>query len=412
MKWWLSLVVFLLGISYGCKSDSQQTIEEIEPTKDTLIVEEPQDVVVGAARLSKYLEQLANKSVALVVNQTSRIGDVHLVDTLLSRGVSIKTIFAPEHGFRGTADAGEKISDGKDSKTGLPIISLYGKNKKPKASQLAGIDIVIFDIQDVGTRFYTYISTMSYVMEACAENGVKVLVLDRPNPNGHYVDGPVLQKGFNSFVGLHQVPIVHGMTVGEYATMVNEEGWLKNGIKCDLNVVTCENYDHTVFYQLPIKPSPNLPNMRSIYLYPSLCLFEGTVVSVGRGTPTPFQIYGNPKFNEGIYEFTPKSTAGAKYPKHQNKVCNGYSLLEIPIAQFQQPGNSSFHLTYLTNFYKDMPTKDGFFNNFFDKLAGNSSLRKAIIANKSPEEIRESWQEELTIFKTKRKQYLLYKDFE
>ncbi|MFK7773250.1 MAG: exo-beta-N-acetylmuramidase NamZ domain-containing protein [Saprospiraceae bacterium] len=378
------------------------------------VIEEPTvdlSVQVGATQMGEYLSILKGKNVALLVNQTSTIGETHLVDTLLQKGISIKKIFAPEHGFRGEADAGEKVKDGKDAKTGIPLISLYGKNKKPSVEHLKGIDIVVFDIQDVGARFYTYISSMSYVMEACAENNIDFMVLDRPNPNGHFVDGPVLKKEYQSFVGLHQVPVVHGMTVGEYAQMVNTEGWLKGGVKCNLIVVKCENYDHKTFYELPIKPSPNLPNNRSIYLYPSLCFFEGTIVSAGRGTDKQFQIYGHPDFKQGDFTFTPSPMPGAKYPKFDGEECNGYDLTKLDLEEFQEMGR--LNLRYLMHFYKNFDNKKDFFleNKFFDTLAGSATLRWQIINGKSEEEIRKSWQEDLNDFKKIRVKYLLYDDF-
>jgi uncharacterized protein YbbC (DUF1343 family) len=330
------------------------------------------------------------------------------VDTLLDLGIAVKSVFAPEHGFRGNASAGAKISDSKDPKTGLPIISLYGSNYKPKPEMLAGLDVIIFDIQDVGTRFYTYISTMSYMMEACAENGIEMLVLDRPNPNGHYVDGPVLKKEFSSFVGLHEVPVVHGMTVGEYAKMVNAEGWLKDGIKCNLTVVEMENYNRADEYILPIAPSPNLPNQTAIYLYPSLCFFEGTEVSEGRGTDKPFQQFGYPKMPNGNTKFTPRSIDGvAKYPKLENKKCNGMDLSSIPLDSLRN--TQQVNLQWLISTYQDYPEKDKFFKaDFFDKLAGSSELREQIIAGKTTDEIRSSWEKDLEEFKAVREKYLLY----
>ena len=280
-------------------------------------------IKVAAERTNSYIPLLKQQKIAVVGNQSSRIGNTHLVDSLITLGIDIAKVFSPEHGFRGIADAGAKIEDGIDVKTGIPIVSLYGKNKKPYAEQLAGIDILLFDIQDVGARFYTYISTLHYVMEAAAENNIKLIVLDRPNPNGHYVDGPIREKGFKSFVGMHPIPIVHGMTIGEYAQMINGENWIST--KCDLSVIKMENYTHDMSYDLPIKPSPNLPNARSVNLYPSLCLFEGTTVSIGRGTSYPFQHFGAP-YLESSYSFTPKSGEGSKSPKHENKECFGTDL--------------------------------------------------------------------------------------
>lgn len=366
--------------------------------------------VMAADRPGSYLPLLYGKSVGMVANQTSITKDGHLVDYLIANKVAVKKVFAPEHGFRGTASAGEVIKDGKDVKTGLPIVSLYGSNKKPTAEQLADVDVVVFDIQDVGARFYTYISTLTYVMEACAENGKKVIVLDRPNPNGYYVDGPVLKDGFESFVGMHHIPVVHGMTIGEYAKMVNGEKWLKDGVQCQLDVVTCENWDHSMTYSLPVKPSPNLPNDDAIILYPSLCFFEGTTVSVGRGTDKPFQQFGAPYFKETQYSFTPQSNEGAKYPKYEGEQCNGFVLNDF--AQFYLNGLGELYLHWLVEAYNMAPEKDKFFNSFFEKLAGTDQLQKDIIAGKTAEQIRQSWKEEVSEFKRLRRKYLLYKDFE
>lgn len=392
----------------GSSVEMQKSISQ---SSEVDLLQEPVDttIIIGAERINVYLPILkASNGVALVVNQTSTIHQTHLVDSLLKLGVPIHTIFAPEHGFRGKADAGEQVKDGIDKKTGLPIISLYGKNKKPSSTQLEGIDWVVFDIQDVGARFYTYISTMHYVMEACAEQGISFMVLDRPNPNGHYIDGPVLDIKFRSFVGMHPVPVVHGMTVGEYAQMINGEGWLKNAEKVDLKVIPCEYYSHQKAYELPIPPSPNLPNMRSIYLYPSLCFFEGTEMSVGRGTNQQFQIYGHPDAVTGTYTFSPVSMPGAKYPKHEGKVCQGYNLTNRDAVVYRQHG--VLNLNYLIDAYQHFPTETSFFleNKFFDKLAGNDKLRKQIIAGESAEAIRASWQEELSTFRKIRQQYLIY----
>ena len=358
-----------------------------------------QNLRLGAERLDAYLPLIENKKVGVVGNQTSMIGNTHLVDSLLSLRIDVVKVFSPEHGFRGKADAGAKVENGTDSKTGLPIISLYGKNKKPYPKQLEGIDVILFDIQDVGTRFYTYISTLHYIMEAAAENNISVIVLDRPNPNGHYVDGPIREKGFESFVGMHAIPIVHGMTIGEYAKMINDENWIST--KCNLTVIEMENYKLKMQYDLPIKPSPNLPNARAINLYPSLCLFEGTTISIGRGTVYPFQHFGAP-YLESDYSFTPKSGAGSKYPKHENKECFGNNLrLEKPLT--------AINLNWIIEAYKQCPEKEEFFNNFFDKLAGTDKLRKQIIAEKTQKEIKESWQEGLEEFKRVRGKYLLYK---
>ena len=408
------LFLLLLALTATkCEEENKDLKTGNEPIEEVINDDVAIDlgVQVGATKMDEYLPILKNKNIALLVNQTSTVVETHLVDVLLEKGISIKKIFAPEHGFRGEADAGEQVKDGKDAKTGIPLISLYGEDKKPTAEHLQGIDIVIFDIQDVGTRFYTYISSMSYVMEACAENNIDFMVLDRPNPNGHYVDGPVLKKKYQSFVGLHQVPVVHGMTVGEYAQMVNNEGWLKGKIKCNLTVIKCENYDHKTFYELPIKPSPNLPNIRSVYLYPSLCFFEGTTASAGRGTNKQFQIYGHPDFKQGDFTFTPKSMPGAKYPKFDGIECNGFDLTTLDLKEFQEMGR--LNLRYLMHFYENFENKKDFFleNKFFDKLAGNSTLRWQIINGKSEEEIRNSWQKDLVAFKKMRGEYLLYDDF-
>jgi len=370
-------------------------------------------IVVGAAQFSEYLPLLEGKRIALLVNQTSMVDDSHLVDTLLSvnnsqeLGIVIDKVFAPEHGFRGQADAGEQVSNGIDSNTGIPIISLYGKNKKPTPEQLKGLDWVIFDTQDVGARFYTYISTMHYVMQACAENGVKMMILDRPNPNGMYVDGPVLDMKQQSFVGIHPIPIVHGLTVGELAQMINGERWLDSTVTCDLSVISMQNYDHTMTYSLPVKPSPNLPNDLSIALYPSLCLFEGTAISVGRGTYAPFQQIGHPDFaNDSPYSFTPVSIDGmSKYPKHQDKKCFGIDFSKEPISY-------GFSLKHLIDYYHKYEAKDKYFNNFFKKLAGTDQLEQQIKDGMSEEEIRATWQEDLSAYRMMRKGYLLYEDFE
>lgn len=372
----------------------------------------PAPMATAAERLDIYLPMLKDKTVALMVNQTSMVDTVHLVDSLLRLGVKIKMIFAPEHGFRGSADAGEKVPDGKDQRTGVTLTSLYGSKKKPSAADLAGVDWVIFDIQDVGARFYTYIYSMFYLMQACAEHKVPLMVLDRPNPNGHYVDGPMMRDGYQSFIGLHYIPVVHGMTVGEYAQLVNGEGWLGDGLRCNLAVIPCKNYDHKTPYALPVKPSPNLPNMNAIYLYPSICFFEGTNVSLGRGTNKQFQVYGSPGFPKGDYEFTPVPMPGAKTPPLQGQLCRGYDLSGVSADSLR--AEARINLSYVLDFYKSFPNKDKFFleNLFFDKLAGSDQLRKQIIAGKTEAEIRASWQADLAAFKVIRKKYLLYPDFE
>jgi len=365
----------------------------------------------GAYDLQAYLPMLEGKSVGMVVNQTSFVGDRHLVDTLLEHDIDIKAIFAPEHGFRGEASAGAKIDDDIDPDTGIKILSIYGKNKKPSPAQLMGIDIMVFDIQDVGARFYTYISTLEYVMTACAEAAIPIIILDRPNPNGHYVDGPILDMEYRSFVGRQQIPIVHGLTVGEYALMLNGEKWLADGIVCDpadLTVVKCLNYTHDSEYILPIPPSPNLPNQRSIYLYPSLCLLEGTTASLGRGTEKQFQVILHPDYPDKSYSDTPIKRPGAQWPKHENKVSYGLDLSPESTSQYDRP--NQLNLNYLIDFYKAMGSDSSFFleNNFIDKLAGSDQIRKDVLSGKSEQEIRASWQNGLDAYKIKRRKYLLY----
>jgi len=358
-----------------------------------------QTIKVGAERTNEYLHILKNKKIAIVANQISVIKNTHLIDSLLTLQINVLKVFSPEHGFRGIADAGETIENKTDNQTGIPIISLYGSQKKPTQKQLEKIDILLFDIQDVGARFYTYISTLHYIMEAAGENNIQVVILDRPNPNGHYIDGPIREEGFKSFVGMHPVPIVHGMTIGEYAKMINGEKWINP--RCSLTVIKMENYIHDLNYGLPIKPSPNLPNSRSINLYPSLCLFEGTDISIGRGTKFPFQHYGNP-YLESSYSFIPKSGDGSKNPKHEGKKCFGTDL------RFQDDYLTEINLRWLINSYNRYPKKEKFFNNFFDKLAGTDKLRLQIIEEKKSKEIKNSWQKGLKNFYKIRKKYLIY----
>ena len=362
----------------------------------------------GADRPELYLPLLQNKTVAIVTNQTGLLKDrTFLVDFLVRNGISIKTIFAPEHGFRGDADAGEHVKNGVDTKTGIPIISLYGDNKKPKPEQLKGIDIVLFDIQDVGVRFYTYISTLTYVMEAGAENGVEVMVLDRPNPHDGYIDGPVLKDQWKSFVGMHNVPVVYGLTIGEYGKMVNGEKWLKNGVQAKYTLIPMLNYHKKQRYGVLDKPSPNLPNDKAINLYPSLCFFEGTQVSVGRGTGLPFQIYGSPWTKNLPYQFTPRPNFGAKDPFLNGKLCYGENLSDYP--QNLRTLNIDWLLKAYSN-YKN-PTQDFFLKNlFFDKLAGTDELRKQIVAGKSAVEIKDSWKKGLEDFQKIRAKYVIYED--
>ncbi len=373
-----------------------------------LVAHGPSQVVTGAERTDQYIPLLVGKRVAVVTNQTGMIGPTHLVDSLLALRINVMKVFAPEHGFRGDADAGAHVKDQRDERSGLPIISLYGSKNKPTVAQLADVDVLVFDIQDVGVRFYTYISTLHYVMEAAAEQGKQVIVLDRPNPNGFYVDGPVLEEAHTSFVGMHPVPLVHGMTIGEYARMINGEGWLKANVKCDLTVVPCTGYDHNVFYDLPIKPSPNLPNMPAVYLYPSLGLFEGTVVSVGRGTDRPFQCIGYPGNPVGQFHFTPVSMPGAKDPPHKGIECTGIDLREY--GAFQSRMEKRLRLHWIIGFYTEAVHKESFFSAFFDNLAGGPDLRERIVRGEDEETIRASWQPALQEFLKVRSKYLLYAD--
>lgn len=396
----LFLVFCIFSIASSCHGEKQPLTSHQNPLTTK--------IVCGAERTKEYLPLLKGKRVALLVNQTSILGNTHLVDTLLASGITIQKIFAPEHGFRGLADAGEHISNEKDKKTGLTVVSLYGGKKSPSNEDLTDVDLVIFDIQDVGARFYTFISSLHYLMQSCADNHKELIVLDRPNPNGWYIDGPVLQKDFQSFVGVDAIPVVHGLTVGEYAQMVNGEKWLKNGSQCKLTVITCANYTHAMRYSLPVKPSPNLPNDIAVYLYPSLCFFEGTDVSVGRGTDFPFQVIGSPSSQLKDFSFTPVSKPGARTPPHLNKVCYGMDLMAV------DKGKPGLQLSYLIKMLEAYTQKETFFlpNNFFDKLAGNAELRKQLLDGKSENEIKEKWASALNAYKQIRKKYLLYPDFE
>jgi uncharacterized protein YbbC (DUF1343 family) len=406
----------LLSISASCgkTSHSTNTIPKGLQMSNATIIPTEKNLYTGAENIEAYLPTLKNKKVGIVTNQTGIVSNlsnqvwkenvkaISIVDFLLSKKIDITTIFAPEHGFRGTADAGEHVIDGKDAKTNLPIISLYGNNKKPKAEQLKGLDIMVFDLQDVGARFYTYISSLHYIMEACAENNIELIVLDRPNPNGSIVDGPILEKEFTSFVGMHQIPLLHGMTIGEYANMINSEKWMANGITCKLTVVPCLNYNHNKKYSLPEKPSPNLPNDQAINLYASLCLFEGTNVSVGRGTEMQFQIYGSPFLSKSSFSFTPKPNFGAKDPLYNGKLCYGENLTTIQKV-------TQLELKWLLKAYNETADKSKFFNSFFTKLAGTEKLQQQIEAGKSEQEIRKSWEKGLADFSEIRSKYLLYK---
>jgi len=414
----LKSILILLVTSCGLHKPKRtvitetQVIEQFDPgDADSIRVEEQQvhnrlrAPVLGIDRLHLFMDSLQNKNIAVVSNQTSMVGNVHLLDTLLSLGLNVQKVFAPEHGFRGQADAGERVHSSVDEKTGIPLISLYGQNKKPLPSEMANIDIVIYDIQDVGVRFYTFISTLHYVMEACAENNKQVVVLDRPNPNGHYVDGPVLEKEFKSFVGMHPVPIVYGMTIGEYAMMINGEGWLNNGIRCNLWVIPCKNYKHKLKYTLPVAPSPNLRTDGAIALYPSLCLFEATTVSIGRGTDKPFEFYGHPRFPKMDFFFTPIPTPGAKTPPQMNRLCFGYDL-----SSGSSKRSYEINLNYLIQ-ARDLLGDSAVFidqNGFFNRLAGTATLKEQLYKGWSSKEIRETWKPGLDAFMITRKKYLLY----
>lgn len=368
-------------------------------------------IVPGACRPMLYLPAIKNKNVALVANHTSVVGNTHLLDTLLSQGIKVVRIFCPEHGFRGNEDAGAQISSGVDSKTGIPVVSLYGKKLKPSEDDLKNVDVVLYDLQDVGVRFYTYISTLTYVMEACGQHFVPLFILDRPNPNGFYVDGPVLDLKYKSFVGMHPIPVVYGMTAGELAMMINEEGWLPGKKKCEgLGVIPCQNYSHKSVYQLPVHPSPNLQTMSAVYLYPSLCLFEGTSINVGRGTDFPFLVYGSPSLKNSEFTYTPQSIEGkSKNPLHEGQLCHGVDLRNLPEQTLI--ADARFNLEYLLDAYKNTDDKKTFFNSYFENLAGTGTLRAQIIKGDSPESIRKSWQPGLDKFKVIRKKYLLYEDF-
>ena len=398
------LFILILLFSFGCSSVKKSKVESQKPKALETPSQKIKNLAIktGAENYETYLPLFENKKIGIVTNPTGIVENKkHLVDFLIEKKVDLQKIYAPEHGFRGTADAGEIIKDGKDIKTNLPIISLYGNNKKPKSEQLAGIDIMLFDIQDVGARFYTYISTLHYVMEACAENNIELLVLDRPNPNGSIIDGPVLEMQQKSFVGMHPIPVLHGMTIGEYAKMINGEKWLANGIQCKLKVVPCTYYNREMKYNLPVKPSPNLPNDQSINLYASLCFFEGTNVSVGRGTEKQFQIYGSPFLLKTDFSFTPIPNFGAKEPMHKDILCYGEDLTKIKKV-------TRLELKWLLKAYANTSDKAIFFNDFFTKLAGTKKLQEQIIEGVSEKEIRKSWEVDLNAFKEMRKKYLIY----
>ncbi|MDR5590930.1 DUF1343 domain-containing protein [Christiangramia sp. SM2212] len=403
-----TFLFFLIGILSCGNTNKQSEIQTEEVAVEKQEQPEIGEIITGANLTEKYLPLLKNKKVGIVGNQTSVIKTenrkfTHLVDSLLQLEINIKKVFAPEHGFRGTADAGEVVKNGLDTKTGLPVISLYGDQKKPSAESLKNIDIMVFDIQDVGARFYTYISSLHYIMEACAENNIPLLILDRPNPNGYYIDGPILELENQSFVGMHPVPVVHGMTIGEYAKMINGEKWLKNGIQCELKIIVMSNYNHNRSYSLPIKPSPNLPNDRSINLYPSLCFFEGTNVNAGRGTNDQFQVFGSPFLNKEYYSYsyTPEPMDGAKYPKHSGKICYGENLTNSDTLD-------QLNLEWLIKAYQNTSDKSEFFIPFFTNLAGTKKLQEKIEKGMSEKEIKATWASDLEKFKTIRSKYLIY----
>ncbi|TYA86775.1 exo-beta-N-acetylmuramidase NamZ family protein [Seonamhaeicola marinus] len=412
------LLFVIILISCG---NSKKKNDGIHKTESEIlnVVQNDSTLVIASNRTELYLPVLKGKRVGVVANQTSVIfkeeitsslntskkdSNTHLVDSLLSLHVNIKKVFAPEHGFRGSADAGEHVKDGFDTKTNLPIFSLHGKNKKPTQEQLSDLDIVVFDIQDVGVRFYTYISTLHYVMEACAEANIPVVILDRPNPNGHYIDGPTLKAKHKSFLGMHTIPLVHGMTIGEYGKMINGEKWLKNGIQCKLEIIPVKNYGHQTPYSLPQRPSPNLPNDKSIELYPSLGLFEGTNINAGRGTEFQFQRYGAPFLNKEtmLFTYTPVSNFGAKYPKQQNKLCYGEDLRSEMVK-------GEMTLKWVIKAYQNATDKSKFFNtDNFTKHAGTTTLQKQIESGMSETDIKATWQKDLEAFKLVRKKYLIY----
>ncbi len=400
MRYWsLWSMLLMVLASYSCTSNAQNARQEQAELK------------TGADQFERYVPQLEGKRVGLLINQTSEVDAVSLLDTLLAQGVQVVKVFVPEHGFRGKAEAGEKVKSGVDEKTQIPIVSLYGRSKKPKEQDLKDIDVLIYDLQDVGARFYTYISTMQYAMEACAQYGVSFMILDRPNPNGHYVDGPVLDKSQRSFVGMQSIPIVYGMTAGEYAQMLVGEKWFLGAEKLNLTIIPCANYDHNTRYTLPINPSPNLRTMAAIYCYPSLCFFEGTVVSVGRGTNTPFQQFGHPAFKgKTNYSFIPDVPFKGPSPKLAGEHCYGQMIAQST-KEADHILRNSIRLRWLIMAYNWYPEKEKFFNNFFSKLAGTTQLRKQIEQGMSEAEIKATWQEDLDAFKEIRKKYLLYTDF-
>ncbi len=403
------IILLIVGNFFSNILTSCNTSVKNQENKTNVILQDTvKEIIVAAEQIDLYFDLIKDKRVALVVNQTAMVKNTHLVDTLLSLGVDIKKVFAPEHGFRGNIDPGDQINNEIDAKTGLPIVSIFGQKLKPSPEDFADIDIVIFDIQDVGVRFFTFISTMHNVMEACAENNKKMIVLDRPNPNGDQVDGPIRKSGFESFVGMHSIPVVHGLTVGELANMINGEFWLKDSLQCNLTVIPCKNYTHSMLYSLPVKPSPNLPNTLSVRLYPSLCFFEATNFSIGRGTQIPFLIVGFPDPKYGTFTFTPVDIEGMQTnPLQEGKLCYGIDLRNETLS-------TKFTLKYVIDFYNKSGLGKDFFtrSSWFNLLAGNSELQQQIIDGKTEEEIKLSWKSDLDEYKKMRKKYLLYADFE
>lgn len=431
MLYKLHITVLLIGLglattgeNHGCSRLQKQPANAVNSAANNT-PDPAQPVRTGAENIDKYLPLIKGKAVAIFANQTSIVGRGHLVDTLKQLGVNIRVIFGPEHGFRGTADAGEKIENATDAATGIPVVSLYGKKRKPSADDLKGVDVMLFDIQDVGVRFYTYISSLEDYIEAAIEHNKPLIILDRPNPNGFYIDGPVLEPAFKSFVGMQPVPVVYGMTIGEYGKMLVGEKWIPllkskpETVVPSITVIPCTNYTHKTLYELPVKPSPNLPEIQSIYWYPSTCYFEGTVLSEGRGTDKPFQVFGHPSLPNNLYSFTPTSREGARSPKLLNQLCYGWNLSGTKQDVLQRSGGK-IQLSYLLNAYKLFPQKDQFFltskkdpkpeDYFFNKLAGNATLMQQIREGKTEQEIRKSWEPGLNAFKSIRKKYLLYAD--
>ena len=404
-----SLLSCVQGANRNNRSGEVQSIDESQNTaQNTAHNSIHKSIKMGAEITNAYFPLIEGKRVAVMTNQTGIVGDEHLIDMLVREGKNVVGIFSPEHGFRGTADAGEHVDSSIDEKTGIPIWSLYGSGSgKPNADKMKEFDVLLFDLQDVGLRFYTYYASMARLMDACAEHGKKMIVLDRPNPNGMYVDGPILDMKHKSGVGWLPIPVVHGMTLGELALMINGEKWLPEGRVCDLTVVSCENYTHQTLYDLPIAPSPNLPNIHSIYLYPSTCLFEGTVMSLGRGTSFPFEVYGHPDYKNSDFSFTPRSVSGAKNPPLLNKKCFGVDLRNIPNDEII---NNGFDISYVIDAYNNLNIGNKFFTSFFEKLVGVDYIRMDIIAGKSANEIKAKWANDVERFKVQRKPYLLYQE--